>query len=118
MVMHRGEVYWCDLNPVRGHEQGKRRPVVVISSDQYNTSRSPMIAVIPLTSAPRKHPLQVPLLEADTGLEKPSTALVDQLRFVDRSRITGPSVGMVAEEQMKHLDRALSLALGLRGQNI
>src|SRR5690349_21301427 len=50
--MKRGEIYWCDLEPRRGHEQGARRPVVIISADQYNASQSPLIGVVPLTTTP------------------------------------------------------------------
>ncbi len=52
--MKRGEIYWCDLEPKRGREQGARRPVVIISADPYNQSQSPLIGVVPLTTAVAK----------------------------------------------------------------
>src|SRR5438046_10015386 len=82
-VIRRGEIYWCDLEPKRGHEQGKLRPVIVISADPYNQSRSPLAAVIPLTRASVKHPLHVEMRASECGLKEDSTALVDHLKFVD-----------------------------------
>jgi len=53
--MKRGEIYWCDIEPRRGHEQGARRPVIIVSADPYNQSRSPLIGVVPLTTATAKN---------------------------------------------------------------
>src|SRR5712691_6720350 len=84
--MKRGEIYWCDLDPRRGHEQGERRPVVIVSADPYNESRSPLIGIVPLTTAIAKNPIHVQLTKEDTGLDADSTALVDHARFLDRTR--------------------------------
>jgi mRNA interferase MazF len=85
--VERGEIYWCDLEPRRGHEQGEVRPVVIISADPYNESYSPLIAVVPLTRVAAKNPIHVALSPEDTGMDSPSTALIDHARFIDRSRL-------------------------------
>jgi mRNA interferase MazF len=113
MVIERGQVYWCNLDPVHGHEQGLTRPVVIVSSDSYNSSQSPLIAVIPLTKAPAKNPIHLRLAPEDTGLDAPSTALIDHSRFLDRTRLKGAPVGRLRPAAMLLLNRHLSRVLGL-----
>ena len=112
--MHRGDVLWCDLEPRRGHEQGSMRPVIIVSADPYNESKSPMVAVVPLTRSVAKNPLQVALAVAETGLESPSTALIDQARFIDRSRLRPEAVGRLSAAAQARVDRNLGRVLGLK----
>lgn len=112
-LIRRGEIYRCDFEPKRGHEQGKVRPVIVISADPYNQSRSPLIGVIPLTSAGRKHPLHVSIAAAESGLKGDSTVLVDHVKFVDRERLTGESIGLAGSAALARIDRNLLRVLGL-----
>ncbi len=64
-----------------------RRPVVIVPADPYNQSQSPLIGVVPLTTAVAKNPVHVKLAKEETGLETDSTALVDHARFLDRTRL-------------------------------
>ena len=111
--MKRGEIYWCDLDPRHGHEQGERRPVVIISADAYNQSRSPLIGIVPLTTPLAKNPLHVPLTKADTGLEADSTVLVDHARFLDRTRLRPALAGRLTPAAQSRLDRNLTRVMGL-----
>lgn len=111
--MKRGEIYWCDLEPRRGHEQGARRPVVIVSADPYNQSQSPLIGVIPLTTAAAKNPIHAPLSIHETGLDSPSTALVDHARFLDRARLSPTPIGQLSPPAQARLDRNLTRILGL-----
>lgn len=111
--MKRGQIYWCDLEPRRGREQGERRPAVIISADLYNATASPLIGIIPLTSAAPKTPLHLPLEPADSGLAKSSTALVDHLRFVDRERLSNQPIGMLSVPAVALLERNLRRLLQL-----
>src|SRR2546425_8058567 len=106
--MKRGDIYWCDLNPRRGREQGEFRPVVIVSADPYNESRSPLIGVVPLTTALPKNPIHVHLAKEDTGLEAPSTALVDHARFLDRTRLRPDAAGRLTPAAQSRLDRNLT----------
>jgi mRNA interferase MazF len=112
-VIRRGEIYWCDLEPKRGHEQGKVRPVIVVSADPYNQSRSPLAGVIPLTHTVIKHPLHVELTATETGLKDDSTALVDHLKFLDRERLAEGPVGRLSGSALARIDRNLMRVLGL-----
>jgi mRNA interferase MazF len=111
--MKRGEIYWCDLEPRRGHEQGARRPVVIISADPYNQSQSPLIGVVPLTTAIAKNPVHVKLTKEETGLETDSTALVDHARFLDRTRLASTAAGQLIPAAQSRLDRNLARVMGL-----
>ena len=113
--MRRGEILWCDLEPRRGHEQGNLRPVVIVSVDAYNETRSPLVAIVPLTRALAKNPLHVALSTDETGLESASTALIDQARFIDRSRLRREPAGTLTGSAQARVDRNLARVLGLAG---
>ncbi len=111
--MRRGEILWCDLEPRRGHEQGEVRPVIIVTADAYNETRSPLVAVVPLTRAVAKNPLHVALAVDETGLATPSTALIDHARFVDRSRLRPESAGRLIRSAQARVDRNLARVFGL-----
>lgn len=111
--MNRGEIYWCDLEPRRGHEQGAKRPVIIISADAYNLSKSPLIGVVPLTTAAAKNPVHVALLAGETGLDKDSVALIDHTRFLDRTRLSASSAGRLTPDAQSRIDRNLARVMGL-----
>ena len=113
MVIARGQIFWCGLDPAQGHEQGATRPVVIVSADDYNGSRSPLVAIVPLTRAPVKNPIHLAFSPQQTGLDTPSTALIDHARFIDRGRLRGTSVGKLAQEALALLDRHLARVFGL-----
>jgi mRNA interferase MazF len=113
MVIEKGQIYWCGLDPVHGHEQGSTRPVVVVSSDSYNGTQSPLAAIVPLTRAPVKNPIHVRFSPAETGLEAASTALTDHARFLDRTRLRGAPIGRLQPAALALLNRQLARVLGL-----
>ena len=111
--MRRSEIYWCDLEPRRGHEQGEKRPVVIVSADPYNLTRSPLVGIVPLTTAAPKNPIHVALAKEDTGMKTDSVALVDHARFLDRTRLSPSPAGLVTNQAMQRIDQNLARVLGL-----
>ena len=109
---HRGEVYYADLNPVYGHEQGGTRPVLVLQNDVGNYY-SPTLIV---TAATRKtfnkrfQPTHVVLDDAE-GLD-PSLFMLEFIRTIDKRRVLS-YVGKLTEEQMEQIDAALRVSLNL-----
>lgn len=105
------------LDPARGGESNKSRPVVLVSNDAANATAARLghgvLTVVPVTSnVERVHPFQV-LLEADAGgLGQDSKAQAEQVRSIDVSRI-GERLGSLSGEQMQALDGALRLHLAL-----
>ena len=109
---HRGEVYYADLNPVTGHEQGGARPVVIIQNDTGNYY-SPTLIVAAVTRRTFKkpsRPTHVVLNDAE-GLE-PSLFMLEVIRTIDKRRVRG-YVGKLTEEQMEQIDAALRVSLRL-----
>ena len=111
--MRRGEILWCDLEPRRGHEQGEVRPVVIVSDDAYNESRSPLVGIVPLTRAAAKNPLHVAIAVEESGLDSESTALIDHARFIDRSRLRAKAAGKLTRSAQSRVDRNLARVFGL-----
>lgn len=94
----RGEVYWADLNPVRGREQAGLRPVLVISHEVFNTRSGTVIAVA-ITSQPQRagFPLVLPL--EGIRLPKPSWVKIGQVRTLSTERL-GRKLGTVSPEEL------------------
>jgi len=101
------------LDPAQGHEQGATRPVVIVSADAYNSSRSPLVGIVPLTRAPAKNPIHLAFSPQQTGLDMPSTALIDHARFIDRGRLLGAAIGKLVPDALALLDRHLARVFGL-----
>ena len=110
--MKRGEIYRADLDPVLGSEQGGVRPVLIVQNDLGNQS-SPTVIVAPLTSR-RKRPRQpthVLIDPPEGGLRRPSQVLCEQVRTLEKSRLTA-FLGELSEESLVLVDEALRKALG------
>ena len=87
------------LDPVVGHEQGGRRPALVVSSDLLHAIPSVLAFVVPLTRRDRRVRSHVPILPPEGGLSEPSFAMTEQLRAVSRHRFAR-RLGAVGEEPM------------------
>jgi mRNA interferase MazF len=115
--MRRGEIWLADLNPSRGSESDKRRPVVIVSNDGANSTAERLgrgvITVVPITSnVERIYPFQVLLPAAETGLDRNSKAQAEQVRTVDIQRIVA-RLGQLPGRLAHALDDALRLHLQL-----
>lgn len=115
--MRRGEIRFADLEPVRGSEANKRRPVVIVSNDGANARASALgrgvVTVVPVTSnVARVLPFQTLLEAGVTGLARLSKAQAEQVRSVDVRRL-GPRIGQLPPAVIAELDEALRLHLGL-----
>jgi mRNA interferase MazF len=113
MTLPRGTVVLVDLDPTLGHEQLGTRPCIIVSDPAVNASqRFPLIAVVPITGTEAPGALYPPLLPGSSGLTKPSYALVDQLRSIDKQRIRR-RYGQLTEAELVAIDAGLRLYLGL-----
>ena len=82
----RGDVYWADLNPVRGHEQAGLRPVVIISKDIFN-ERSGTVIAMAITSQPQRAGFPLTLELTDSNLPKQSWVKISQIRTISTERL-------------------------------
>ncbi|MGI5839197.1 MAG: type II toxin-antitoxin system PemK/MazF family toxin [bacterium] len=115
MVVKRGDIYYADLSPVFGSEQGGRRPVLVIQNDIGNRF-SPTVIVAAITSQIEKArlPTHVEILAATSGLERNSVILLEQLRTIDKRRLQ-EKVTQLSAKSMSNVETALCVSLALRG---
>jgi mRNA interferase MazF len=108
----RGEVWLADLDPTFGHEQGGRRPVLIISVDSFNAGLSGLVVVMPITSRVRPLPLHVPVNPPEGGLRLPSAILCDAIRSIDQRRLVD-CWGAVSPVTMGLVEDCLRRLLGL-----
>ena len=112
--MERGEIWWADLGRPRGSEPGRRRPVLVVQSDDFNRSRIATVIVVATTTnmALAFAPGNVVCRPRTTGLRQPSVINVSQVTTVDRKHLT-ERIGRVSEPMMQQVDDGLRLVLAL-----
>jgi mRNA interferase MazF len=94
----RGEVWCVDLDPVRDHEQGRKRPAVIISNDQFNNGPAGLLVIVPLTKKERaRMPLRVRLDPPEGGLTETSFALCEAVRSISKERLVGSALGTISQ---------------------
>ncbi len=112
-MVKRGEIYYADLSPVVGSEQGGLRPVLIIQNDIGNRY-SPTVIVVAITSKIDKArlPTHIELQAEEFGLTKDSVVLAEQVRTIDKRRLR-ERVGALPTEVMALVDEALQISLGV-----
>lgn len=118
MEVKRGEIYYADLSPVVGSEQGGLRPVLIVQNDVGN-KYSPTVIACAITSqlTKAKLPTHVELRRGEFGLGKDSVLLLEQIRTLDKRRLSS-RVGQIPLSQMQRVDKALLVSLGFVKQNM
>ena len=113
-IVRRGEIYYADLSPVVGSEQGGMRPVLIVQNDVGNRY-SPTVIAAAITSQQNKARLPTHIeIEARTyGLSKNSVVLLEQVRTLDKRRLR-ERMGCLDEKAMQRVDGAIAISLGLR----
>ena len=113
MMIKKGDLYFADLSPVVGSEQGGIRPVLVVQNDVGN-KYSPTIIVAAVTSQMNKAklPTHVEIDAANNGLSKNSVVLMDQLRTIDKRRLK-ERIGTLDSELIPDVNHALGVSLGI-----
>jgi mRNA interferase MazF len=113
LIVKRGDVFFADLSPVVGSEQGGTRPVLIIQNDIGNRfSPTVIIAAITAQIQKAKLPTHVEIDAKKYGFERNSVILLEQLRTIDKSRLTD-RITQLDEELMEKVDVALEISLGL-----
>ncbi|MGI6633497.1 MAG: type II toxin-antitoxin system PemK/MazF family toxin [Bacillota bacterium] len=110
----RGDIYFADLSPVIGSEQGGFRPVLIIQNDIGN-KYSPTVIISAITSQIQKArlPTHVELSARDAGLDKDSVLLLEQVRTIDKRRLKR-RVARLDDEVMQKVNEALAISVGLK----
>ncbi|MBQ9993829.1 MAG: type II toxin-antitoxin system PemK/MazF family toxin [Clostridia bacterium] len=115
MNVKRGDIYYADLSPVVGSEQGGVRPVLIVQNDVGNKF-SPTVVAAAITSQTDKSrlPTHIRLSSIDCGLQKDSVVLLEQIRTLDKRRLK-ECMGRLEDSVMDKVDRAISISFGLSG---
>ena len=113
MLVRRGDIFFADLSPVVGSEQGGTRPVLILQNDIGN-QYSPTTIVAAITSQidKAKLPTHVEIVAGEGGLERDSVILLEQIRTIDKSRLM-EKVAALNEELMEKVSQAVEISLGL-----
>ena len=113
MTVKRGEIYYADLSPVVGSEQGGIRPVLIVQNNVGNKF-SPTVIAAAITSQRDKSrlPTHIDLPSTDCGLSRDSVVLLEQVRTIDKKRLK-ERMGLLDDSSMNEIDRALSISFGL-----
>jgi len=108
----RGDVWWVDFEPARGHEQGGTRPAVVVSNDIFNGSDAGLVVVVPLTTKARALRSFLRVEPPEGGLRQISFIICDQIRTLARSRLTRRT-GALSARTLGEVERRLKILLDL-----
>ncbi len=113
MLVKRGEIYYADLSPVVGSEQGGVRPVLIVQNDIGN-KHSPTVIAAAITSQKEKNklPTHIELNASSCGLAKDSVVLLEQVRTLDKRRLK-ERMGELDSDAMTQVNNALSVSFGL-----
>ena len=112
MIVKRGEVYFANLDPAIGSEQGGIRPVVIVQNDIGN-KYSPTVIAAAITSQKYKTglPTHIKVNADGCGLAKDSIVLLEQVRTIDKRRLK-EKIGAIDSNKMESIDKALLISLG------
>ncbi|HEX3044540.1 MAG TPA: type II toxin-antitoxin system PemK/MazF family toxin [Bacillota bacterium] len=116
-MIHRGDIFYANLNPVLGSEQGGLRPVLIIQNDVGNMySPTTIIAAITSKIKRAKLPTHIEISAARYRLEKDSVILLEQLRTIDRQRLK-ERIARLDDVTMLKVNEAIAISLGLKELN-
>ena len=113
MEVHRGEVFYADLSPVVGSEQGGIRPVLILQNDVGNRHSPTVIAAAITSKQDKTHlPTHIGLQSQTCGLTRNSIVLLEQIRTLDKRRLR-EKAGRLSESDQRRVDQALGISVGL-----
>lgn len=115
MIVKRGDIYYADLSPVIGSEQGGVRPVLVVQNDVGNRY-SPTVIAAAITSQinKAKMPTHIEIDAREYGLSRDSVVLLEQVRTIDKKRLK-EKIGHLDDRMMQSVNTALEISFGLSG---
>ena len=108
----RGEIWLADLNPVLGHEQAGRRPVLIVSVNPFNQGRADLVIVIPITSTLRPIPFHITVQPPEGGLTNASALLCEAVRSISKDRLI-QRWGSITPATMAIVEDRLRVLMGL-----
>ena len=119
MIIKRGDIFYTDLSPVVGSEQGGIRPVLIIQNNIGNL-HSPTVIVAAITSqiSKNKLPTHIDMPSEKTGLKIDSIILLEQIRTIDKSRLKERICHITDEELIDEINNAIGISFGINSLNV
>jgi mRNA interferase MazF len=108
----RGEIWLGSLDPVTGHEQSGKRPLLIVSDDRFNSGRSGLVIVVPLTSQNKRIPYHVPVVPPEGGLKTESYIKCEDVRSIAKERLE-LAWGQIAATTLTEVEDRLRLLMSL-----
>ncbi len=113
MSVRRGDIFYADLSPVVGSEQGGLRPVLIVQNDVGNKYSPTVIAAAITSRMSKAHlPTHIDIYAEQVGLQKDSVVLLEQIRTIDKRRLK-EKMGHLDDSVMSAVDNAISISFGL-----
>ncbi len=113
VVPARGQIWPVDLEPIRGHEQGGRRPALIVSTEVINRSRARLVIALAITTRERALPTRVRVEPPEGGLRETSFICCEHIRSVSTERLGDRPFGTVSIATLDQVDDILHVLLGL-----
>ena len=113
ILPQRGELWLADLSPTQGHEQTGRRPVLIISANEFNAGPATLVFALPVTRTDRRIPFHIAVDPPEGGLKSRSFILCDSLRSISRERLGVAPWGAVSPATLGKVAYALRILLDL-----
>lgn len=113
-MFKRGEIYLANLNPKKGNEVGKLRPVLIYQTDMLNDVGHPTTTILPLSThlIDESYPLRFRVEKRDK-LDSSSEILCDQIRTIDNQRIINEKLTILSDDEMEQIDKQIKIVLGI-----
>jgi mRNA interferase MazF len=111
-ALARGAVWYVDLDPIRGHEQGRPRPIVIVSANTFNAGPAALVIICPLSTRDRGIPSHVQIDPPEGGLRRRSFVQCEQVRTISIERLTS-RFGELSARSMAAIDARLRILLAL-----
>ena len=112
-TVKRGDIFYADLSPVVGSEQGGTRPVLIVQNDTGNRHSPTVIAAATSQTGKARLPTHINIAGGSVGLSKDSVILLEQVRTIDKRRLR-EHMGHLDDDHMAMVDDAIAVSLGLR----
>ena len=111
-IVKRGDIFYADLSPVVGSEQGGMRPVLIVQNDTGNKHSPTVIAAVTSQTGKARLPTHIELNAQSVGLSRDSVILLEQVRTIDKSRLR-ERMGKLDDTTMTKVDNAIAVSFGL-----
>ena len=112
MEPERGDIWMVNLDPIEGHEQGGTRPALIMSVNQFNTTKAELVIVLPITSKNKRIPTHIKIEPSEGGLTQVSYIKSEDIRSISKSRLID-HMGEVSDKIVRKAESMLKILLGL-----